>query len=44
MGKATNNFGAMYVKNWKEMTRIELAAFIGLVIYMGLIIYGGERR
>ena len=44
MGIATNNFGALYVKNWKEMSRSELAAFLGLIIYMGLIKYGGERR
>ena len=44
MGNATNHFGELYVKKWKEMTRRELAAFLGLVIYMGLIKYGGERR
>ncbi len=43
MGNATNHFGEMYVKKWKEMIRSELAAFLGILIYMGLIKYGGDR-
>jgi hypothetical protein len=44
MGQATNSFGQLYVKKWKEMKRSELAAFLGIVIYMGLIKYNGDRR
>ena len=40
---ATNSFGRLYVKKWKDTTRTEMSAFLGLIIYMGLISYTGER-
>ena len=45
MGQATNDFGHIYyVKKWKNLSRSELAAFIGLIDHMGLVNYNGPRH
>ena len=44
MGEATNHFGVEYVKKWKNLSRTEFASFLGIIIYMGLINYNGNRR
>ena len=44
MGNATNDFGHLYVKKWKNLWRSELAAFIGLIVHMGLVNYNGPRH
>jgi len=42
---ATNGFGTLYVKGFHQnITQIEFKAFLGIVIYMGLINYKGNRR
>ena len=44
MGESTNDFGQTYVKKQTNLSCSELAAFLGLVVYMGLIDYTGVRR
>jgi hypothetical protein len=42
---ATNSCGRLYVKRWTtKITGAELQAFLGLVIYIGLINHTGTRE
>ena len=43
LGVSTNDFGHAYVKMWTNLSLSELAAFLGLIVHMGLINYTGIR-
>ena len=44
MYAATNSYGQLYVKKWKTVSGVDFEAFLGLILYMGLINYTGERQ
>jgi len=43
LGVSINVFGHAYVKMWTNLSLSELAAFLGLIVHMGLINYTGIR-